>query len=46
MVWKMLFEEFQDGHQTVLVILNLFVALMPPIKFWTNPTYDLGGDIV
>ena len=37
----MLFEEFQDGHHgghlgywngTVLAILNLYVALMPPLK--------------
>ena len=48
-------EEFQDvchgGHlrflnRMILAILNLYVALMPPIKFWLNPTYRLGGDVV
>ena len=51
----MLFEEFQDGRQgghlghrnrTILTILNLYVAPMPPIKFWLNLTYGLGGDVV
>ena len=51
----MLFEEFQDnrhgGHlgiwnRTILAILNLYVAPMPPIKFWLNPTYSLGGDVI
>ena len=28
-----------------LAILNLYVAPMPPIKFWLNPTYGLGGDL-
>ena len=27
-------------------ILNLYVALMPPIKFQLNPTYGLGGDVI
>ena len=27
-------------------ILNLCVTVMPPIKFWLNPTYGLGGDVV
>ena len=55
-VWEeMSFEEFQDGHhgghlgyrnRTILAILNLYVAPMPPIKFWLNPTYDLGGYVV
>ena len=31
---------------TILVILNLYVTPMPPIKFWLNLTYSLGGDIV
>ena len=53
-VW-MSFEEFQDGHhgghlgyrnETILAILNLFVALTPPIKFQLNLTYGLGGDVV
>ena len=57
MVWEeMLFEEFQDGHhdgghlghwnRTILAILNLFVTVMSPIKFWRNPMYCLGGDFV
>ena len=41
-VWEeMSFEEFQDGRRslgyrngTILAILNLYVAPMPPIKFW------------
>ena len=51
-VWEeMSFEEFQDGHLgyrngMILAILNLYVALMPPVKFWLNGTYGLGGDIV
>ena len=42
-VWEeMSFEEFQDGHHgsrlgywngTILAILNLYVAPMPPVKF-------------
>ena len=49
------FEEFQDGHRgghlgyrnrTILAILNLGVTVMPPIKFWLNLTYGLGGDVV
>ena len=45
------FEDFQDGHhgghlwyqnKTILTILNLYVAPMPPIKFQLNPTYSLG----
>ena len=56
MVWKeMLFEEFQDGRRggylgylngTILAILNICVTVMPPIKFWLNPTYGLGGDVI
>ena len=56
MVWEqMLFEDFQDGHRgghhgyqngTILAILNCCVTVMPPIKFWLNPTYSLGGDVV
>ena len=51
----MSFEEFQDGTHgghleyrtgTILAILNLSVAVMLPIKFWLNPTYCLGGDVV
>ena len=49
------FEEFQDSHheghigyqnETILAILNLCVTVMLPIKFWLNPTYCLGGDLV
>ena len=56
MVWEeMSFEEFQDvlhgGHLgyrngTILVILNLNVTPMPPSKFWLNPSYGFGGDVV
>ena len=48
----MSFEEFQDGghlgyrNRTILAILNLNVAPMPPIKFRLNLTYGLEGDIV
>ena len=48
----MLFEEFQDGHHpgywngTILVILNLYVTPILPIKFQLNLTYGLGGDVV
>ena len=47
----MLFEEFQDGrlrfrNGMILAILNLYVAPMPPIKFWLNLTYGLEGDVV
>ena len=51
-VWKMSFEEFQDGRHlgyrngTILAILNLYGASMPPIKFRLNLTYGLGGDVV
>ena len=50
----MLFEEFQDdrhgghlGYQngTILAVLNLYVTVMPPIKFRLNPIYSLGGDV-
>ena len=52
---QMRFEAFQDGHlgshlrywnRTILVILNLYVAQMPPIKFGLNQHYDLGRDVV
>ena len=41
----MSFEEFQDGghlgyrNGTILAILNLHVATMPPTKVQLNPTY-------
>ena len=47
-------DEFQDGHRgshgyqkgMILAILNLCVTVMPPIKFWLNRTYGLGGNVV
>ena len=30
---------------TILAILNLHVATMPPNKFQLNPTYGSGGDV-
>ena len=51
----MRFEDIQDGHlgghlrywnRTILAILNLYVALMPPIKFGLNSHFGLGGDVV
>ena len=51
----MSFEEFQDGHDgghlgyrngTIIAILNLCVTVMLPIKFWLNPTFGLGRDVV
>ena len=50
----MSFGQFQDGRPdghlgyrngTILAILNLCVAPMPPIKFRLNLTYGL-GDVV
>ena len=46
----MSFEEFQDGpsgghlgyqNGKILAILNFYVTVMLPIKFWLNPTYGL-----
>ena len=31
---------------TILAILILCVTVKLPIKFWLNPTYGLGGDVV
>ena len=52
MVWEeMSFEKVQDGrhlgyrNRTILAILNLYNAPMPPIKFWLNLTYGL-GDVI
>ena len=51
----MSFEEFQEGRHgghlgyrngTILAILNLYVAPMPPIKFSLNLTYGFEGDVV
>ena len=50
MVWEEMFEEFQDGghlgypNETILTILNLWVTVMLPIKFWLKPTHGLKGD--
>ena len=47
----MLFEEFQDGghlgywNGTILAILNLHIATMPPTKFQLNPAYGSGGAV-
>ena len=51
----MLSEEFQDGRHgghlgyrnvTILAILNLYVAPMPPLKFRLNLTYGFEGDVI
>ena len=50
----MWFEEFQDSHHgghlgyqngTILAILTLHVATMPPTKFQLNQTYESGEDV-
>ena len=50
----MSFEEFQYGchgdhlgyrNGTILAILNLHVATMPPTKFQLTPSYGSGGDV-
>ena len=55
MVWAVSFEEFEDGchdghpgyqNRKILAILNLCVTVMPPTKFWFNPTHGLGGNVV
>ena len=33
-------------RMTIVAILNLYVASMPPIKFWLHQTNGLGGDVV
>ena len=52
---EMSLEEFQYGRRggrlgyqngTILEILNLYVTVMPPIKFRLNRTYGLGEDVV
>ena len=52
---QMWIEDFKDGHlgghlgcrkRTILAILNLYVAPMPPLKFQLHPIYGLGGDII
>ena len=45
---RMSFEEFHMAILdigTILAILNLHVATMPPIKFQLNPTHGSGGDV-
>ena len=51
----MRFDDFQNGHiggnlryrnRMILTILNLYVALMPPIKVGLKPHYGLGGDVI
>ena len=51
----MSFEEFQVGRHgshlgylngMILAILNLCVTVMLPIKFWLNPTYGSGVDVI
>ena len=46
---------FKDGHlgshlryqtRTILAILNLYVTMMPPIKFGLNPHYGMGGSLL
>ena len=55
MVLEMSFEEIQYGrrgghlgyqNRRILAILNLYVTVMPQIKFGLNATYGLGGDVV
>ena len=50
---EMSFEEFRDGRLggnlgyrkgMNSASLNLRVTVMPPIKFWLNPTYGSGGE--
>ena len=52
---QMRFEDFQDGHlgdnlryrnEMILAILNLYVALMPPIKFGLNTHFGMGDNVV
>ena len=33
-------------RRMILAILNLYVVLMPPIKFGLNPDYGLGEDVI
>ena len=33
-------------NRTILAILNLHVFQISPTKFWLNPTYHLGADVV
>ena len=48
-------KEFQDGHcgsdlgywnGKALEILNPHVSPVPPTKFWLNPTYPSGADVI
>ena len=51
----MLSKQVQDGPRgshlgyrngAIIAILNLYVALMPPIKLRLNLTYGLIGDVI
>ena len=48
----MVIEEFQDGghlgykNRTLLPILRLHVAQLPSNKFWFNPTYGSGEEML
>ena len=39
-------DDFHQFAKTILAILNLYVAPMPSIKFWLNPIYYMGADVV
>ena len=43
----MWFQDFPSwiANRTILAILNLHVASMPPTKFKLNPIYGSGGDV-
>ena len=57
-VWEQIpSEDFQDGYrgdgghfgyrnEIIFAILNLHVAQVPPARFWLNPTYRSGADVV
>ena len=36
---------FEYWNENILAILNLHVALMPPIKFWVSAKYGLQADV-
>ena len=52
-IWEqMWFKYFPYGchlrylNKSILAVLNLYVALMSPIKFQLHPTYSLGQDVI
>ena len=46
MVWEEVsFEDLGYRNGTILAILNLHVATMPPTKFQHHPAYGSGGDV-